>query len=105
MRRDVRGDARSGRVAVVPDAVVNPAAGARDRLADLAMSGWGVVALPPPDLPAEVTHPLVAAVVDQVIALLDGGYEVALLPASDDPGMRRFVAALAASGRTVADLA
>jgi hypothetical protein len=101
----VRGDARSRRVAVVPDVVVNPPAGARDRLGELALGGWGVVALPPPDMPAEVTHPLVAAAVEQVIAFLDGGYEVALLPAADDPGMRRFVAAIAASGRTVADLA
>jgi hypothetical protein len=101
----MRGDARSRRVVVVPDVVVNPPAGSRDRLGDLALSGWGVVALPPPGLPAEISHPLVAAAVDQVIALLDGGYEVALLPSADDPGMRRFVAALAASGRTVADLA
>jgi len=101
----MRGDARSRRVVVVPDLVVNPPDGASDRLSDLALSGWGVVALPPATLPAEVAHPLVAATVDQVIALLDGGYEVALLPCAADPGMRRFVAALAASGRTVSDLA
>ena len=64
-----------------------------------------MIALPPPSLPAEISHPLVAAAVDQVIALLDGGYQVALLPAADDPGMRRFVTALAASGRAVADMA
>ena len=101
----MHGDGRSRRVVVVPDVVVNPPAGARDRLSDLALSGWGVVALPPPDLSPAVTQPLVAAAVEQVIALLDGGYEVALLPCAGDPGMRRFVAALAASGRTVADLA
>jgi hypothetical protein len=101
----MRGDARSRRVVVVPDVVVNPPDGASDRLSDLALSGWGVVALPPATLPAEIVHPLVAAIVDQVIALLDGGYEVALLPSAADPGMRRFVAALATSGRTVADLA
>jgi hypothetical protein len=101
----MRRDGRSGRVAVVPDAVVNPPPGARDRLSELALGGWGVVSLPPPGLPADISHTLVAAAVDQVIALLDGGYEVALLPAAQDPGMRRFVAALAASGRTVADLA
>lgn len=101
----MQSDARSGRVAVVPDTVVNPPEGARDRLSDLAMGGWGVVALPPRNLPAEVIHPLIAAAVDQVIAFLDGGYEVALLPSADDPAMRRFVAALAASGRTVGDLA
>ena len=101
----MRGDGRSRRVVVVPDVVVNPPPGARDRLGELALGGWGVVALPPPGLPADISHPLVAATVDQVVAFLDGGYEVALLPAADDPGMRRFVTALAASGRTVADLA
>jgi hypothetical protein len=101
----VRGDGRSRRVVVVPDSVVNPPPGDGDRLGELTLGGWGVVALPPPNLPAEISHPLVAAAVDQVIALLDGGYEVALLPAADDPGMRRFVTALAASGRAVADLA
>jgi hypothetical protein len=101
----MRGDGRSRRVVVVPDVVVNPPPGARDRLGELALGGWGVVALPPPGLPADISHPLVAAAVDQVVAFLDGGYQVALLPAADDPGMRRFVTALAASGRTVADLA
>jgi hypothetical protein len=101
----MRGDGRSRRVVVVPDVVVNPPEGARDRLSDLALGGWGVVALPPPDLPPDIAHPLVAAAVDQVIALLDGGYEVALLPCAADPGMRRFVTALAASGRAVSDLA
>ena len=101
----MRGDGRSRRVVVVPDVVVNPPPGARDRLAELAMGGWGVVALPPPGLPADISHPLVAAAVDQVVAFLDGGYQVALLPAADDPGMRRFVTALGASGRAVADLA
>ena len=101
----MRTDGRSRRVAVVPDAIVNPPPGARDRLGELTLAGWGVIALPPPSLPAEISHPLVAAAVDQVIALLDGGYQVALLPAADDPGMRRFVTALAASGRAVADMA
>jgi len=101
----MRGDGRSRRVVVVPDVVVNPPPGARDRLGELALGGWGVVALPPPGLPADISHPLVAAAVDEVVAFLDGGYQVALLPAADDPGMRRFVTALAASGRAVADLA
>ena len=101
----MRGDGRSRRVVVVPDVVVNPPPGARDRLGELALGGWGVVALPPPDMPADISHPLVAAAVDQVVAFLDGGYQVALLPAADDPGMRRFVTALAASGRAVTVLA
>ena len=101
----MRGDARSRRVVVVPDVVMNPPEGARDRLGDLALDGWGVVALPPTDAPADVVQPLFAAAVDQVIALLDGGYDVALLPCAADPGMRMFVTALAASGRAVSDLA
>ena len=101
----MHGDGRSRRVAVVPDAVLNPPSGARDRLGELALEGWGVVALPAPDLPAEITLPLIAAAVDEVIAFLDDGYEVALLPAGDDAVMRRFVAALAASGRAAADFA
>jgi hypothetical protein len=101
----MRGDGRSRRVAVVPDAIVNPPPGGHDRLSELALGGWGVIALPPPGLPPDISAPLITAAVDQVVALLDGGYQVALLPAADDPGVRHFVAALAASGRTVADLA
>ena len=101
----MHGDGRSRRVVVVPDAILNPPPGAPDRLGELALGGWGVIALPPPSLPADISSPLVAAAVAEVVALLEGGYEVALLPAADDPGMRRFVTALATVGRAVADLA
>ncbi|HYX87519.1 MAG TPA: hypothetical protein VE777_21315 [Gaiellales bacterium] len=98
----MRGDARSRRVAVVADVVVNPPHGDRDRLAELASRGWGVVALPQPGLPDEVAEAMVTAAVDEVIAFLDGGYEVVLVPEEGDPEMRRFRAALAAAGRTIA---
>ena len=37
----MRGDGRSRRVVVVPDAIVNPPPGARDRLGELALGGLG----------------------------------------------------------------
>lgn len=99
----MRGDGRSRRVAVVPDAVVNPAIGADDRLATLAEAGWGVVALPQPGLPADVEQALLAAVADQLAVLLDDGYEVALADPGD-PAAARLVELLGAEGRSVGRL-
>ena len=96
----MRGDGRSRRVMVVPDALLNPAAGADDGLARLAESGWGVVALPQPGLPADVEASLLAAVADQLTAWLDGGYEVAMAD-PDDPAARRLTRLLAAQGRHI----
>jgi hypothetical protein len=79
----VRGDGRSRRVMVVPDAVLNPAAGDDDGLVRLAEAGWGLVALPRPGLPAAVAEAALAAVVDQLTAFLDDGYEVALADPHD----------------------
>ena len=97
----MRGDGRSRRVAVVPDAYLNPAPGAADRLAELAEGGWGVVALPQPGLPRDVEAAALAAVVDQLAAFLDDGYEVALAE-PDDRAARRLVELLAADGRGIA---
>jgi DNA-binding transcriptional LysR family regulator len=97
----VRGDGRSRRVAVVPDVYLNPAAGAPDRLAQLAEAGWGVVALPQPGLEPDVEAALLAAVVDQLAAFLHDGYEVALAE-PDDPAARRLAELLAADGRRIA---
>jgi hypothetical protein len=94
----VRGDGRSRRVAVVPDAYLNPAAGADDHLVRLAAAGWGVVALPRAGVPAEVERAALAAVADQLTAFLDGGYEVAVAE-PDDPVAGRLRAVLAAGGR------
>jgi len=96
----VRGDGRSRRVAVVPDAYLNPAGGAPDRLAELAGAGWGVVALPQTKLPPEVEAAVLAAIADQLAAFLDDGYEVALAE-PDDPAARRLAELLAADGRRV----
>jgi hypothetical protein len=85
----MRGDGRSRRVAVVPDAFLNPPAGSDDGLLRLAEAGWGVVALPRPGLPADVEEAALAAVSDQLTAYLDDGYEVALAE-PDDPAAARL---------------
>jgi len=99
----VRGDGRSRRVAVVPDAVVNPAIGGDDRMAALAEGGWGVVALPQPGLPPEVEQALLAAVADQLAVFLDDGYEVALAEPGE-PAAARLVELLGAAGRSIGPL-
>jgi hypothetical protein len=99
----VRGDGRSRRVAVVPDALLNPERGDGDRVAELAEAGWGVVALPQPGLSADVEHALIANLADQLAVLLDDGYEV-VLAGPDDPAAARLVDVLAAGGRTLGPL-
>ena len=94
----MRGDQRSRRVAVVPDAFLNPAIGVDDRLAELAAAGWGVVALPQPGLPPDVEQALLADVAEQLAVFLDDGYEVALAE-PDDPIAARLNDLLAAEGR------
>jgi DNA-binding transcriptional LysR family regulator len=96
----MRGDGRSRRVVVVPDAYLNPAPGAADRLADLAEAGWGVVALPQPGLPPDIEAAALAAVVDQLAVFLDDGYQVALAE-PDDPAAQRLADRLAADGRRI----
>jgi hypothetical protein len=96
----VRGDGRSRRVAVVPDAYLNPAAGADDHLVRLAAAGWGVVALPQPGLAPEVERAALAAVADQLTAFVDDGYEVALAE-PDDPIAARLKAVLEGEGRNL----
>jgi hypothetical protein len=85
----MRGDGRSRRVAVVPDAFLNPAAGSDDALVRLAAAGWGVVALPRPGLHPDVEEAALAAIADQLTAYLDDGYEVALAE-PDDPSAGRL---------------
>jgi hypothetical protein len=84
----------------VPDGYLNPAAGAPDRLAELAEAGWGVVALPQAGLAAEVEAAVLAGAVDQLAAFLDDGYEVALAE-PDDPVAQRLAELLVADGRRI----
>ena len=93
-------DARGGRVAVVPDSIVNPLPGGQDHLVSLAADGWGVIALWPRAVDASAQAVWVEAVVEEVITLLDDGYEVALVQV-DDPAIQEFVTALKETGREV----
>jgi hypothetical protein len=91
----MRGDVRSRRVVVVPDALVNPPPGAADHADALAAAGWGLVVLPPARSEAWLD-----AIVEQVVTLLDDGYEVALARA-DDEAVAEFARVLRAAGRDV----
>lgn len=84
----MRGDGRSRRVAVVPDAYLNPPPGSGDRLRELAEAGWGVVALPRPGLPPDVEAAVLAGVADQLTAFLDDGYEVVMAEPADPMTVR-----------------
>jgi hypothetical protein len=96
----LHGDVRGRRIAVVPDAVVNPPVGGPDHLSSLTKEGWGVIALCPPGLEPSAHRAWLDAIVDQVVTFLDDEYEVALVY-SDGPEMQEFVTALRAAGRTV----
>lgn len=108
------GDARSFRVALTADAYVNPPPGGVDGLAVLDEAGWGVMQLPDPAYPAEMTRRILADIAEQVqefhrhrydIVLVgeEGGIVTALaevgLPAPDQvmpadaDELRRFLAA------------
>lgn len=89
---------------VVPDAFLNPAAGADDHLVMLAAAGWGVVALPRPGLAPDVEQGALAAVADQLAAFLDDGYDVALAE-PDDPIAARLNGLLEADGRHIRGVA
>jgi len=96
----VRGDLRSRRVAVVPDAVLNPPVGGADHLTPLTEAGWGLVVLPPAGLPEGTERAMVAAIADQVATFLDDDYEVALGWPGDER-TERLIEALSAGGRRV----
>jgi hypothetical protein len=72
----MKGDQRGMHVALVSDALLNPPPGARDRLAELAAAGWGVIALPPPDLPGADADAWRAAALDQAAELSRHGATV-----------------------------
>lgn len=96
----MHGDVRGRRVAVVPDAVVNPPSDGPDPLSALAEGGWGVIALCPPGLEPSAHAAWLDAVVDEVVTFLDDEYEVALF-SGHDSGTQEFLTALRATGRTV----
>ena len=87
---------------MVADSIVNPPAGARDRLGALADQGWGVIALCPDDLVPEAREAWRSAIVDQVVTFLDDGYELALAgPVTEE--VTAFVDALGATGHSLTE--
>ena len=73
----MRGDARSGRVMVVPDALVNPPDGDTTAVDGLVADGWGLVVLPPDGLEPGDEAALLAVIDDQLAAFRQAGYEIA----------------------------
>lgn len=80
----MKGDVRGMRVALVSDAVLNPPSGTRDRVAELAAAGWGLIALPPRDLPDSAAEAWRDAALDQAAELARHGATVAALLDTDD---------------------
>ena len=96
----MRGDARSRRIAIVTDRILNPRPGEPDTLRRIADDGWGVVALPPDGLDAAAWQAWAAPLVDQVVTFLGDDYEVAICgPESKET--ERFRAALRAAGCSI----
>ena len=94
----MRGDRRSRRIAVVADAVVNPAAGDPTGLAALTRraGAWSRCARR-----ARTTRRgRLAPIVDQVVTFLDDGYLVALGWPGDER-TERLIEALSATGRRI----
>jgi hypothetical protein len=82
----MKGDARGWRVALVPDALINPRDRTRVALPDvlgvLETSGYGVLQLPPPG-----EHGLLLAVIaDQVAEYSHHGYAVVAIGVRGEPG-------------------
>jgi hypothetical protein len=92
------GDARSFRVALTADAYVNPPPGGVDGLAVLDEAGWGVMQLPDPAYPAEMTRRILADIAEQVQEFHRHRYDIVLV--GEDGGI---VTALAKAGLPAPD--
>ncbi len=84
-------DGRSLRVALVSDAILNATAGsAADRLrAGLNEQGWGIVALPPSDLPEDPARAWIANIADLIAEFTRHGLAAVVLFAAAEPRERR----------------
>lgn len=95
-------DGRSLRVALVSDAILNAAPGSDgDRLrAGVTEQGWGLVALPPSDLPAAPAAAWLANIADLVAEFTRHGLAAVVLFSVAEPRDRRRLVldALAAAG-------
>jgi hypothetical protein len=92
------GDARSFRIALAADSYVNPPPGGVDGLAVLGEAGWGVMQLPDPAYPAELTGRILADIAEQVQEFHRHRYDIVLV--GEDDGI---AAALAGVGVPVPD--
>jgi hypothetical protein len=92
------GDARSFRIALTADGYVNPQPGGIDGLAVLDEAGWGVMQLPDPAYPAEMTSRILADIAEQVQEFRRHRYDIVLVGGDDG-----IAAALADVGVPVPD--
>ncbi len=84
------GDARSFRIALVADRYVNPPPGGLDGLAVLDQAGWGVMQLPDPAYPAEMTSRILADIAEQVQEFHRHRYDIVLI--GEDGGIATALA-------------
>ena len=91
----MHGDERSFRVALVADALVNPAAGAPDGVAICHDAGWAVMQLPAASYPAEVRASALEQVAEHADEFIRRGYALVLLTTPDDPAREPLARALA----------
>ncbi len=89
-------DARSYRVALIADELVNPQARGVDGLAALESAGWGAIQLPSGDYPDDVAGPLLELVAEQTEEFTRHGYTVAVIGRRD--GLDEALAAYGVSG-------
>jgi len=77
------GDARSFRIALAADSYVNPPPGGVDGLAVLGEAGWGIMQLPDPAYPAEMTGRILAGIAEQVQEFHRHRYDIVLVGEHD----------------------
>ena len=85
----MEGDARSFRVAVCADALVNPEPGGLDALAVCERTGFGVMQLPATWYPDDVAAGWLEQVAEQLDEYLRRGYSVVLVTRAGDPAGAR----------------
>ena len=95
----MHGDERSFRVALVADALVNPAPGAPDGVAICRDAGWAVMQLPAPSYPADVRAIALEQVAEHADEFLRRGYALVLLTAPAEGETGPLARAFAALGR------
>jgi hypothetical protein len=72
-------DARSFRVALIADKLVNPGPDSVDGLSVLDGAGWGAITLPPDSCPGDVAAEILDQVAEQVDEFRRNGYDVVLI--------------------------